>query len=234
MALALGVLACLALWWFSRRGGRFDSARFWPLLRRFGGWGALALAFLLGLRGRADLALVSGLVGVWLLEGGRAAGQRFGETWRRIGGRLRRAPLIAFTRLPDGSPGDGRVLAGPLAGRTLSALPPPALLELLGACRAQDSRAAADLEAYLDRRLPGWRIDAEGDRDARTGRAPKPGAMPEEEAYEILGLERGASPEQVRAAHRALMKRIHPDQGGSAGLAARVNAARDRLLNRHR
>ncbi|AWN40839.1 J domain-containing protein [Methylobacterium durans] len=234
MALALGVLACLALWWFSRRNGRFDASRFWPLLRRVGGWGALALAFLLGLRGRADLALVLGLAGVWFLDGGRAAGQRFGDTWRRLTGRARNAPLIAFTFLPDGSPGDGRVLAGPLAGRNLSELPPPALRDLLRACRRQDPAGATGLEMYLDRRLPGWRVDAEGDRDARTGRPAQPGAMTEEEAHEILGLERGASPEQIRAAHRTLMKRIHPDQGGTAGLAARVNAARDRLLNRHR
>jgi curved DNA-binding protein CbpA len=58
--------------------------------------------------------------------------------------------------------------------------------------------------------------------------------MTEQEAYEILGLERGATLEQVRAAHRTLMKRLHPDQGGTAEQAARVNAARDRLNNRHR
>lgn len=58
--------------------------------------------------------------------------------------------------------------------------------------------------------------------------------MTEEEAYQILGLERGASLDEVRTAHRALMKRLHPDQGGSVEGAARVNAARDRLTNRHR
>ena len=238
MVLALGVLACLALWWFSRRNGRFDAARFWPLLRRVGGWGSLALAFLLGLRGRPDLALVLGLAGVWLLEGGRAAGRRLADVWRSLpwggGGRARGGPPILFALLPDGTPGDGRVLSGPAACRNLSDLSPAALRELLCACRARDAATAATLETYLDRRLPGWRVDAQGDGDARAGRPAKPGAMAEEEAYEILGLQRGASPEQVRAAHRALMKRIHPDQGGTAELAARVNAARDRLLNRHR
>ncbi|MFC6745568.1 J domain-containing protein [Methylobacterium persicinum] len=37
--------------------------------------------------------------------------------------------------------------------------------------------------------------------------------MPQEQAYQILGLERGASTEEVRSAHRTLMKRAHPDQG---------------------
>jgi curved DNA-binding protein CbpA len=58
--------------------------------------------------------------------------------------------------------------------------------------------------------------------------------MTQEEAYQVLGLQRGATAEEIRSAHRSLMKRAHPDQGGSAERAARINAARDRLLNRHR
>jgi curved DNA-binding protein CbpA len=57
--------------------------------------------------------------------------------------------------------------------------------------------------------------------------------MREEEAYQVLGLQPGASADEVRRAHRALMLKIHPDQGGSAYLAARVNEARETLLGRH-
>jgi len=62
-------------------------------------------------------------------------------------------------------------------------------------------------------------------------------AMSAAEARRLLEVPRDADEASIRAAHRRLIQRVHPDAGGSAALAARVNAARDILvseLNRKR
>ena len=58
--------------------------------------------------------------------------------------------------------------------------------------------------------------------------------MTRDEAYEILGLSPGATVEQVKEAHLRLMKKIHPDQGGSNYLATKINQAKLCLGAEHR
>tara|TARA_Y100001968_G_scaffold308947_1_gene328295 strand:- start:1411 stop:1872 length:462 start_codon:yes stop_codon:yes gene_type:complete len=54
--------------------------------------------------------------------------------------------------------------------------------------------------------------------------------MTKDEAYEILGLEYGATKSEIKYAHRELLKKIHPDHGGSKYLAAQINKAKDILI----
>jgi DnaJ family protein C protein 19 len=63
-----------------------------------------------------------------------------------------------------------------------------------------------------------------------SGRGRRSPAMAPTEARRLLGLQEGASLEDIRSAHRRLIARVHPDQGGSADLAERVNVARDTLV----
>lgn len=63
-----------------------------------------------------------------------------------------------------------------------------------------------------------------------SGAPPPRGAMSSAEAYAVLGLKPGASADDVRAAHRRLMKDFHPDKGGSDYLAVKINQAKDLLL----
>jgi DnaJ family protein C protein 19 len=54
--------------------------------------------------------------------------------------------------------------------------------------------------------------------------------MPPADARRLLGLAENASLEDIRSAHRRLIALVHPDRGGSAELAERVNVARDTLV----
>lgn len=62
--------------------------------------------------------------------------------------------------------------------------------------------------------------------------ANRKGSMSREEALRVLGLEEGAGTDQINAAHRTLMQKLHPDHGGTDYLAAKLNEAREVLKSR--
>jgi hypothetical protein len=127
---------------------------------------------------------------------------------------------------------EGKCLKGRFAGRDLSSLSYNELLQLLSELRATDAQGVLLLEAYLDRRFQGWR-----EREAKHTERDKPrnprarhNGMTRSEAYDVLGLKPGATEIEIRAAHRKLMMKFHPDQGGPTYLAARINQAKETLL----
>jgi DnaJ domain len=120
---------------------------------------------------------------------------------------------------------DGEILTGTHSGRRLSSLSLGDLLDFVKEID-DDEESRSLMLAYMDRRFPGWREDDDQQEDT-TGRQ---GPMTSQEALAILGLENGATPTQIRAAHRKLMKKLHPDQGGSTYFATKLNEARDLLL----
>ena len=93
----------------------------------------------------------------------------------------------------------------------------------------------SSLAAYFDGGGPGRRQHTQSNADTGFGAPPATGGkMTEQEAYQILGVPPGASMTEISRAHRSLMKKLHPDQGGTTYLAARINEAKDVLLRSHR
>ncbi len=91
-----------------------------------------------------------------------------------------------------------------------------ALIEIL---KKKDPQAASFVEAYLKRQP----------HNRQQSAAPK--NITSKEAYKILGVEAGATREQIIDAHRKLMQKFHPDRGGTPYMAAMINDAKRVLLD---
>ncbi len=206
--------------------------------RRLGGVALMAFSAFIGLRGNLALAGPLAIVG-WMMFLGRPLGI-FG--W--MGGGASRSSgqsstvetaTIRMTLAHDTGEMDGTVLKGRFSGQRLAGLSFEDLIALLRECRTGDPEAAQLLEAYLDRvHSNAWQAHQNGGtqdgKKSDTSGARSHGDMDVEEAYATLGLEPGASADAVKQAHRRLMKKLHPDQGGSTYLASKINQAKDVLL----
>ncbi|MDE0391293.1 MAG: DnaJ domain-containing protein, partial [Rhodospirillales bacterium] len=207
--------------------------------------GAAATIFL-GVTGKTHLAFLPlALTGLpWFI--GRMAAGRMNPNPSAGQRSDVETPYLRMTLDHDSGEMEGSVLQGRHAGRRLDDLTEPELLDLFGECSLRDDEGRRLLEAYLDRTLgPDWRERAEAGAErahstadgagqgwgrkrqsASAGRTP----MTREEAYEILGLSPGAGTEEIKEAHRTLMRKLHPDHGGSNYLAAKINQAKELLL----
>ena len=144
-----------------------------------------------------------------------------------------RTSMIEMLLNHDTGAMDGMVVAGRFAGNRIGDLNLRQLVELRGECLRADDQSVAVLEAYLDRNHPDWRSDSgfQNSAGSTDEKRPRGGIMSVDEALEVLGLNGGAGPDEVIAAHRRLMKQYHPDQGGSDYLASKINEAKDILLD---
>ncbi len=224
VAFTLVLLLALGAWLVRWRGARLRSD-IDSILGNYTLLAGLGVVAALAVIGRLAFAAVGVAALIALHRAGllRARGRRRGQP-------VFRSPMVEV--VVDGEAIGGRVTAGAYRGRDLNRMGATEL-SALHAETARDRRSRATLEIYLDRRMPGWRENVQGEAAAGGRRATNPGAMSEQEAYEILGLQQGAGEADIRAAHRRLMKRVHPDQGGSTFLAVRINQAKDRLLSKH-
>jgi hypothetical protein len=236
MTLLYGAAVLIAIWWVAKLFAGASPQLLASYMKKGVGAASLALAAFLMMRGRIDMALFVGGFGAWLM--GWAYSHPLAQwtrSWRTSEGQQSNVSSTMLEMRLDHDSGrmEGKVLAGRFAGRSLDELQPLDLDALRVELLAADADGVRLLDAYLDRRFPGRGEHADADRDARSGGPAKAGAMSEKEAYDILGLEPGAGPDAIRAAHRTLIKKLHPDAGGSGALAARVNEAKDVLLKRH-
>jgi hypothetical protein len=226
--LLLGAIAILAILWAWSAYSRLRPAARAGALRWGLGGAALLLTVGLAIARRIDLAAFTGAAAFSILRFGRLGPIILG------GGSIRadnvsnaRSRYLALTLDHDSGTVTGRIVAGQFAGHDLMELGEIETRALINEV-ATDADSIALLESWLDANRNGWREYFE-----ETERRSAETAAPENadaEAYAVLGLHPGASKDEIKAAHRELMKGVHPDHGGSSYLAAKINQARDHLL----
>ena len=230
MPILLGIVAA-ALTYLLLRGYTQASPRALAKAIRFGG-GLLAalIGGLLVLRGAIAPGLAILGFGLWLIDFSSLTARGFRPAGRGGAGVARVRTAIIEMEL-DRATGaiHGTVLAGPQEGMPFDQLTRSQLMSLYEFCLTDDPQGARLLEAYFDRRFAGWRQAQERSGDSRSG-ARRRHSISEDEAYEILGLKKGAPASEIARAHRDLMKKLHPDHGGTTDLAARVNEAKEVLM----
>jgi hypothetical protein len=231
MAQLLIVLAAAGVFfWIIGKFGRGNSAATAVLIRQLAGMGLIGLSGVLAVRGAPAVAAPMFVLGLGMLNKNFPFGAGSFNWGRKSEGRKSsvRTAMLSMELDHDSGRMDGEVLAGLFKGRRLATMSLEELLRFLPECQAAGDQSAHLLEAYLDRAHDSWRGASGSER--RSSTAPLSGAMTREEALAVLGLKPDASEEEIRAAHRRLMKQYHPDHGGSDYLASKINQAKETLV----
>lgn len=216
-------------YWLLRQFVATSATQVAGVARKAGGVALIAIAGFLTLRGAFTVAIPLFIMGLGFLgksglfPGGFPWGQRSAGQRSRVA-----TSLLAMELEHDSGRMEGTVLTGPFKGRLLSALRDEELRQFHRQCMAVNDQSRALLEAWLDRSKAGWREAWSSGR--QNGAGVPSAAMSRAEALAVLGLKDGATADQIRAAHRRLMKEFHPDRGGSDYLATKINQAKDVLL----
>jgi hypothetical protein len=141
-----------------------------------------------------------------------------------------RSAVLEMRLYHDTGDMEGLILSGRHQGSWLSEMTLENLLDLYSEI-SEDFKTVALLESYLERQFPNWREFTDANTDNTNADRAGSEVMTRNEAYQILGLEPGASEQEIKKAWRNLMKGMHPDHGGSVFLATKINTAKDILLN---
>ncbi len=138
---------------------------------------------------------------------------------------------LSMTLDHDSGDISGSISGGPFAGSTLQQLSDEQLIELYQLCLSKDPQALKLLDSYIARHRAGVEANSNEDQQADQQTGSESDNLSAKEAYQVLGLEPGASREQIIQAHKRMMQKVHPDRGGSNYLAAKINQAKQRLLS---
>lgn len=230
MNFLLGLVIVVGGWYLIKSFANAQPAQVRGLIRKGGGIAVMVLGGFLMLKGQMNEAIPLFMLGLGLM--GQQAMFPNGMPWqRKSAGQSSKVAtsLIAMQLDHDTGRMEGEVLGGPYRGRKLSSLTLAEAQALHAQCAAAPDQSRALFESWIERTHPEWRAqwNAGAGRSAAASSSQK---MTRAEALAILGLKDGASGDDIRAAHRRLMKTAHPDLGGSDYLAAKINEAKEFLL----
>ncbi len=232
----LGGFGLLAALWIVQFVRGMDRRAQMRSLRWIAGGAAVLGAVLAALFRRFEITMILGVTAFSIFRNGRIGAFSFDSFGSQDSANISkiRSRYLAMELDHDTGALDGRVLDGQFAGADLLDLDENQTRDLIDEISG-DADSVNLLESWLDTNRAGWReYFAEHDAGGGQGGGASMGGGrdPVAEAYAVLGLQPGASDEDIRKAHRDLMKGVHPDRGGSEFLAARINEARDLLLGR--